>query len=155
MFKECLPAGAEIGGPPFLPFVYRAVADGNKEERASIDESFIDFTRPVRERLLERYPFLTEVPPEGAETPLPPPPPICWDGLGNVIPVNPDTEPSDTEATLPAGEEDQEDAASQPTWHDVALSIAAELMQTARDVIREQLGYSTSAVSCSACETLY
>lgn len=121
-------------------------ADENKKERASIDESFIDFTRPVREKLLERYPYLAEVPPEGVETPLPPPPRICWDGLGNVVPVNPNTESSEI-GVVPEGNKEDEDADCLPTWHDVALSIAAELMQTARDEIRTKLGYSTSAAS--------
>jgi DNA polymerase eta len=39
---------------------------------------------------------------------------------------------------------------SLPTWHDVALSIAAEMMQRARDEVRTKLGYSTSAVSHSS-----
>lgn len=132
-----------------------SAADGNKEERASIDESFIDFTRPVREKLLERYPFLAEVPPEGAETPLPPPPQICWDRLGNVVPANPDMEINDSGSTSPTRKEDNDDYGSHSTWHDVALSIAAELMQGARDVIREQLGYSTSAVGVFPCLMLY
>lgn len=33
------------------------------------------------------------------------------------------------------------------TWHDVALSIAAELMDKIRQGIYAKLGYSTSAVS--------
>ena len=33
------------------------------------------------------------------------------------------------------------------TWHDVCLSIAAELMGKAREDVRGNLGYSTSAVS--------
>ena len=33
------------------------------------------------------------------------------------------------------------------TWHDVALSIAAELMDKIRAEVRIQLGYTTSAVS--------
>lgn len=32
------------------------------------------------------------------------------------------------------------------TWHDVALSIAAELMEKIRGEVRTQLGYTTSAV---------
>lgn len=40
------------------------------------------------------------------------------------------------------------------TWHDVSLSIAAELMQTARQEVFEKLGYSTSAVSIITDETV-
>jgi DNA polymerase eta len=38
------------------------------------------------------------------------------------------------------------------TWHDVCLSIAAELMKKAREDVRVNLGYSTSAVSCLRSE---
>lgn len=118
MFKEGLP-GAEI-------------------EKASIDEAFIDFTRPVREKLLERYPYLAAVPddaPEGIDSPLPPPPPISWDGLGVVVPIHPT-----------ADEEEQllEDD-NLTTWSDVALSIAAEMMGKVRADIHATLGYTLSA----------
>jgi DNA polymerase eta len=97
----------------------------------------------VREKLLQKYPDLARVPPEGPECPLPPPCQIPWDGIGTVIPVSPDdeqrTEGEDGEVT---GQVE-----NPLTWHDVALSLAAEMMQNARDKIRETLGYSTSAVS--------
>ncbi|GJE96213.1 DNA polymerase [Phanerochaete sordida] len=140
MFKEGLPTG--------------------EVEKASIDEAFIDFTRPAREEILRRYPYLAEVPPDapsGKDTPLPPPPPISWDGLGTVIPVNPPPkneeekelagEESDTE--IPAQDvdelEDVHEDDDATTWHDVALSIAAELMDKIRQDIYAKLGYSTSA----------
>ncbi|KAH9481674.1 N-acetyltransferase eso1 [Psilocybe cubensis] len=156
MFKEQLP-GCEL-------------------EKASIDEAFIDFTKPVREIMLQRYPHLAQVPPEGADTPLPPPPPIMWEGLGNLIPVNPSptvdqkpgdgqpvahesaesaqngiepeqkqvevTENKEHQSTDPRGKDVEEPP---HTWHDVALSIAAELMGKAREEVRVKLGYSTSA----------
>lgn len=128
-------------------------------EKASIDEAFIEFTRPVREEILRRYPYLAEVPPDaplGKDTPLPPPPPISWDGLSTVIPVSsPRTERKDTddeEENEGAVHEDadgegvhEDDPAA--TWHDVALSIAAELMGKIRYDVFTKLGYSTSAVS--------
>ena len=40
-----------------------------------------------------------------------------------------------------------------PTWHDVALSIAAELMQKIRMDIYTKLGYTTSAVSYGNCDS--
>ncbi|KAI0648921.1 DNA/RNA polymerase [Trametes meyenii] len=134
-------------------------------EKASIDEAFIDFTRPVREELLKRYPYLATVPPDapgGLDSPLPPPPPISWNELGAVVPVHP---PKDTpappdsaggtaaedeskgEAENGTRDEDggvQEDDALS-TWHDVALSIAAEIMLRIREDIRAKLGYTTSA----------
>ena len=83
--------------------------------------------------------------PRGLDTPLPPPPPINWDGLGDMIPVNPTEETKDgDDAEVPQNEN------VSTTWHDVALSIAAELMQKAREEVYTKLGYSTSAVSCYA-----
>ncbi|KAF9266589.1 DNA/RNA polymerase [Marasmius fiardii PR-910] len=107
MFKEGLP-DAEI-------------------EKASIDEAFIDFTKPVRAELFRRYPHLANVPrdaPNGLDTPLPAPPKIDLASCSNVIPS-----------------EDEGDA----TWHDVALSIAAEMMNKVRVDIADKLGYTTSA----------
>jgi DNA polymerase eta len=112
-----------------------------KQEKASIDEAFIDFTRPVKEKLLERYPHLAQAPadtPNGTDSPLPPPPPIHWDNLGTVVLP---------EGTDSAGEKSDFEADGGPTWHDVALSIAAELMRKIREDIHSKLGYTTSAVS--------
>lgn len=132
-------------------------------EKASIDEAFFDFSKPVREILLQRYPYLATVPPnapDGVDTPLPPPPPIHWDDLGWVIPINPpppseqveeenkgqendiDQEKDKVQADVSSSWKDEE---SIPTWHDVALSIAAELMGSARAQVLQKLGYSTSA----------
>ncbi|OBZ72407.1 N-acetyltransferase eso1 [Grifola frondosa] len=116
-------------------------------EKASIDEAFIDFTRPIRETILERYPYLAQVPPDapnGADSPLPPPPPISWDGLGNIIPVHPPA-PTENSAVHPAMSDGVEGDDSLTTWHDVALSIAAELMAKIREDVRVKLGYTTSA----------
>ncbi len=76
------------------------------------------------------------------DTPLPPAPSISWDNADFLIPIDPSTsvdqEPG-SHATL--GEE-----TIQSTWHDVALSIAAELMGQVREDIRTNLGYTLSAV---------
>ncbi|KAJ7671608.1 hypothetical protein DFH06DRAFT_120201 [Mycena polygramma] len=114
MYKDGLPENAEI-------------------EKASIDEAFMDLTRPVRQILLERYPYLAQVPddaPLGLDTPLPSPPQVDWDQLGTLIPIDPALE---EEPELPS------------TWHDVALSIAAECMEKVRQQIKAKLGYTTSA----------
>ncbi|KAI0366284.1 DNA/RNA polymerase [Pilatotrama ljubarskyi] len=143
MFKEGLPSG--------------------EVEKASIDEAFIDFTRPVREELIKRYPYLANVPPDapnGIDSPLPPPPPISWAGLGTIVPVHPPKDPpkerepasssEDVEIAQEAigpvtHEEGVEEDDDSTTWHDVALSIAAELMLRIREDIRTKLGYTTSA----------
>ncbi|KAJ7183163.1 hypothetical protein C8R46DRAFT_1066110 [Mycena filopes] len=114
MYKDGLPENAEV-------------------EKASIDEAFMDLTRPVRQILLERYPYLGQVPddaPLGLDTPLPPPPQVSWNDLGTVIPVDPSV---------------VEDVELPSTWHDVALSIAAECMEKVRQEINAKLGYTTSA----------
>lgn len=114
----------------------------NREEKASIDEAFIDFTRPVREVLLERFPYLAQVPldvPQGVDSPLPPPPPIDWNMLGELIPLHPAEENDGGEIQFP-----EDDMTC--TWHDVALSIAAELMGKLRGDVHEKLGYTMSAV---------
>jgi len=120
----------------------------NVSEKASIDEAFFDFTKVVKERILERYPHLAHFPsdsPEGIDTPLPSPPSISWEGFGYLIPIHPPS-PSQSES------KEEQDLPSVPenyssTWHDLALSIAADMMQKAREIVRTELGYSTSAVS--------
>ena len=92
--------------------------------------------------LLERFPYLAQVPPDapqGLDSPLPPPPPIDWNKLGELVPLHP-TEENDDGETLPI----EDDVTC--TWHDVALSISAELMAKIREDIHEQLGYTMSAV---------
>ena len=78
-----------------------------------------------------------------------------WDGLGTVIPIGSSSESSATDTTeqgtSDANIDDEHDGVdngdSSMTWHDVALSIAAELMGKIRRDIHERLGYSTSAAS--------
>lgn len=112
------------------------------KEKASIDEAFIDLTRPVREVLVERFPYLAQVPPDalqGVDSPLPPPPPIDWNNLGELIPIH-TAEENDSEEIHFA----EDDVTC--TWHDVALSIAAELTAKIRADVHENLGYTMSAV---------
>jgi DNA polymerase eta len=127
-------------------------------EKASIDEAFVDLTVPVRDLLLERYPVLHQPPADsldGLDTPLPPPSAPLWEGLGHIVPINPpppdDQEPiADTKSlhTIP------DDVPT--TWHDVALSIGAELMHGLRAEVRKQLGYTMSAVcALSVSSALY
>ncbi|KIY66533.1 DNA polymerase eta [Cylindrobasidium torrendii FP15055 ss-10] len=110
--------------------IFREMLPDAEVEKASIDEAFIDFTQPVRKLLLHRYPELAQPPPDELDNVLPPPPPIKWDGLGNIVP-----------------HDDTDDSESSPpnTWHDVAISIAAELMHKVREEVRIKLGYTLSA----------
>jgi len=118
-------------------------------EKASIDECFIDFTRPVREELLKRYPHLAQAPPSGSDAPLPSPSTaVIWNTNTNVISINPKDGVADNpgEPSAPTTTGDPELEEPPITWHDIALSIGAEMMQRARDQVRTKLGYSTSAV---------
>jgi DNA polymerase eta len=108
---------------------------------------------------LARYPYLAEVPPDspdGLDTALPPPPPITWQGHGILIPIDP---PPEDQAVDPApgpgtdSEVADGDGDTRRTWHDVALSIAAELMDKIRAEVYMQLGYTTSAVG-SCCSPI-
>ncbi len=81
--------------------------------------------------------------PHGLDTALPPLPQISLGGHGILIPVDPP--PGDSDPTHKIGKDVEEDEPK--TWHDVALSIAAELMDKIRAEVHTQLGYTTSAVS--------
>lgn len=98
-------------------------------ERSSIDEAFIDFTRPVRSLLLERYAdLLGTVPAEGLDSPLPPPPSnFRWETGTTIVPLRKDLVIETT------------------TWHDIALNLGAELLAATRSSIMNDLGYGTSA----------
>ncbi|TFK72980.1 DNA polymerase eta [Pluteus cervinus] len=115
---------------------FKDLLPGCEIEKASIDEAFIDFTKRAKELILERHPYLANPPPEGLDSPLPPPPSISWDGIGHLIPS------IDEGQLFEEGKPVEEMSVS---WHDVALSISAELMQTARQEVLKTLGYSTSA----------
>ncbi|KAJ7056575.1 DNA/RNA polymerase [Mycena amicta] len=67
--------------------------------------------------------------PLGLDTPLPPPPDTLWHEHSTIIPIDPS----------------QEEAFNPKTWHDIALSIGAELMHKVRHQISEKLTYTTSA----------
>lgn len=113
--------------------------------------------------MLQRYPYLAQVPddaPDGIDTPIPPPPQISWAGLGSVIPISPPSVADETPASSESIKSEDTDKLvevttgslegddSPTTWHDVCLSIGAELMGKAREDVRVNLKYSTSAVSC-------
>ncbi|THH10886.1 hypothetical protein EW145_g1009 [Phellinidium pouzarii] len=126
MFKELLPTG--------------------EVEKASIDEAFIDFSIPVRDTLLKRYPYLAQPPvnaPNGLDTPLPPPPKVSCVGLGNLIPIDPSKLDTEKEVTTELVEDIEKNEPM--TWHDVGLIIAAELMADMRKEVHKTLGYLTSA----------
>lgn len=83
--------------------------------------------------------------PHGLDTALPPPPPqVALGDHGILIPVNPPPEDSDSAHKIDVDAEEEDKLR---TWHDVALSIAAEFMDNIRAGVHTQLGYTMSAVS--------
>lgn len=105
--------------------------------------AFLDFTVPVQAEIIKRFPHLSQGPENsilGLDTPLPSPPQnIAWPLNTSVVPVH---------ADLPTHDETSDTPDEPPaTWHDLALSIAAEMMYVARQEIKNVLGYTTSAVS--------
>lgn len=153
MFKSELP-GCEVGELSHSHIgrtkIFTSVLP--LSEKASIDEAFIDFTQRIRDILFERYPYLWDYAPDKLDTSLPPPPPIEWKGLGFLIAVNPQSKPNASEMLNANSPEDTKPVEDLPhTWHDVALSIAAELMDHTRRSIHEKLGYTTSAVRYQCC----
>lgn len=133
--------------------------------------AFLDLTTPVRDIMLSRYPHISKVPADaanGLDTALPPPPPITWSGRGNLIPARDPTlrsgpadiagpsrqsssnvEHEDAERDIDDSdgqENETDDTLHVPhSWHDVALSIGAEIMNEIRAQVRDRLGYTTSA----------
>ncbi|KWU47272.1 DNA/RNA polymerase [Rhodotorula sp. JG-1b] len=113
-------------------------------EKASIDESFLDLTLPVRERLLAAYPALATPPPSNnnnLDTPLPPPSAfgitrdaIKWDELGN-------EQASTSTSTSPEPLDDDPPL----TWSDICLSLGAAIVRDTRAAVTERLGYTCSA----------
>ena len=102
----------------------------------------------MQQLLVERYPQLAAPPTDSLlelDTPLPSPPSsIEWHPSCNLVPLQQDA--SEENAFKPQ-DEDKLEPKHPITWHDIALSIGAELMFKARNEILQTLGYTTSAVS--------
>ena len=86
------------------------------------------------------------------DTPLPPPPPISWTEAGNVFPIR--GEPKDGDSTVDHDGNDEEGTEGVGGWEDVALCIGAELMAKLRAEVRENLGYTCSAVGLNSLFSL-
>lgn len=108
--------------------IFRAHCD--RVEKASIDESFLDLSTQLKQKLLERYPELALPPPyNDASNPLPPAPSITFsEELGAIVPLSEGH--SEEEAT---------------DWDDVVMHLAAEMIRETRKEVEEKLGYTCSA----------
>ncbi|TIC03754.1 DNA/RNA polymerase [Wallemia mellicola] len=110
---------------------------GCEIEKASIDEQYIDLTELVRNKILERYPFLKQLPPDKTlDDVLPEPPIISFADVGNVIPTSSE---KGSDGEIIADEE------MQTTWEDVAIQVGAQLVAEARKIMFEKIGYTCSA----------
>ncbi|KAL8286986.1 hypothetical protein RQP46_003992 [Phenoliferia psychrophenolica] len=130
-------------------------------EKASIDESFLDVTLPVRAELLARYPALAQLPPDATlDTPLPSPyslgARLDFSAVGNLVPnegqVKDAKAKDDAEEAQPLSREDREDESTRVlreeldvSWSDVALYLGAEIVGKCRSTVHERLGYTCSA----------
>ncbi|PWZ02949.1 DNA/RNA polymerase [Testicularia cyperi] len=80
--------------------IFKSTCPAGAVEKASIDESYFDLTIEVRKLMIERFPYLKDVPPDdptrgtkGMDAPLPPPPRLGlqqWKQLGYVVPKSGD-----------------------------------------------------------------
>ncbi|RPA92566.1 DNA/RNA polymerase [Choiromyces venosus 120613-1] len=109
--------------------VFRAACP--RVEKASIDESFLDLSVMIHERLLKRFPVLALPPPYNDPTENLPLPPedleINWAGSH----------------LLELAEDREGDG--QLDWDDVGMGIAAEIVDEIRASVRRELGYTCSA----------
>jgi len=114
----------------------------------------------VNERMLQRFPYLSVVPPDapdGLDSALPSPPPIDWAKAGEVFPVGGEggegltEEPQHEEERSEDGRSDDGHqpwrAGEDVTWEDWALCIGAEIMAETRNAVWTKLHYTCSAVS--------
>ncbi|CCX05589.1 Similar to N-acetyltransferase eso1; acc. no. O42917 [Pyronema omphalodes CBS 100304] len=101
-------------------------------EKASIDESFLDLSGDIYERLIKEYPQLREEDREWEEEYLPMPPRTKLEWHGSHL-VEKDK--------LPDEEEEEEDV----DWDDVVMSMAAQIVADARKKVFDRLGYTCSA----------
>ncbi|KAF2492901.1 DNA/RNA polymerase [Lophium mytilinum] len=112
VIRSALPAGA-----------------GQRVEKASVDEVFMDLSAQVHGILLERYPELQGPPPYDDPTELLPRPPTTaleWKG--------------DALVDLDRGEEEEDD----PDWDDVAICVGSEIVRDVRARVWEELRYTCS-----------
>lgn len=103
---------------------------GQRVEKASVDEVFLDLSAQVHSILLERYPELSGPPPYDDPTECLPQPPITaldWD----------------TDALVDLDNDETED--DDPDWDDIAILIGSEIVRSVRAAIRERLKYTCSA----------
>jgi len=107
--------------------IFRAACP--RVEKASIDESFLDLSAMVHERLLKRFPVLA----------LPPP---FNDPLKNLS-----LPPEDLEIKWAGSHllELAEDSGGSLDWDDVGMGVAAEIVEEVRGTVRKVLGYTCSA----------
>lgn len=101
----------------------------------------------IIQRLLERHPYLSDIPedsPDGIDSPLPTAPPINWTGAGTILPTA-EEERSSRYNEYSDDEEGEGEEAAPPTWSDWALFLGGEIMADVRGEIWKRLHYTCSA----------
>ncbi|PUU74742.1 hypothetical protein B9Z19DRAFT_1132677 [Tuber borchii] len=109
--------------------IFRAACP--RVEKASIDESFLDLSAMVHERLLKRFPVLALPPPDNDPSENLPLPPegleIKWAG-SHLLELAEDS-----------------GGCGLLDWDDVGMGVAAEIVEEVRGSVRKELGYTCSA----------
>ncbi|BFZ54802.1 N-acetyltransferase eso1 [Savitreella phatthalungensis] len=103
----------------------------DRVEKASIDESYLDLSTIIKQKLMERYGDDLLKMPEGAslDAPLPEPPLVDWTSqTGVMVPLD--------------GDHAEDD---RPDWDEVCMLIGAQHMDIVRADVHNTLGYTTSA----------
>lgn len=127
-------------------------------EKASVDESFLDLSKMVWERVAQRYKeVLGVLPPSGVteQLPLPPGDSVQWSGSSLVELDGEAEEVEGDESARPSDEQcgEGEDNANEVEqtmeepmdWDDVCLAIGAEIVAVIRGEVRRELKYTCSA----------
>ncbi|KAL7274520.1 N-acetyltransferase eso1 [Rhizina undulata] len=110
-------------------------------EKASVDESFLDLSAMIHQKLLERYPELNLLLAHGDLTenlPLPPQTEVDWKGSHLVD--EEEKEAEDSEEVKVKGRDK-----TLIEWDDIAMGIAADIVNDVRKEVKDKLGYTCSA----------
>lgn len=121
-------------------------------EKASVDESFLDLSRLVGERVRERFGALLGSPPYGDPTERMPLPKqeVDWSGSTLVEVDDPEGRKEGDGGSDTGGDKDRErerdgEERAALDWSDVCLAIGAEIVSEIRKEVREKLKYTCSA----------
>ena len=115
--------------------VFKAACPDAILEKAGIDESFLDLSKVVHDKMLEDYEVLRSPPPYNdplESLPLPNQKVLDWCGSHLVASEVEDHEVGETEV-------------EQVDWDDIVMAVGARMVRAVRDEVKRELGYTCSA----------